>query len=124
MVAGVVGTHAATIALGMGANVIVADRNPDALRKIDLRFGSSVRTIFSTGAAVAELVKRADLLIGAVLVPGAKAPKIITREMLGVMKPERHRGRGNRPGRLLREFEADETFRSLHMSLMESCIIA
>ena len=84
---GVVGTHAATIALGMGANVIVADRDPEALRKIDLRFGSSVRTIFSTGAVIAELVKRADLLIGAVLVPGAKAPKIIPREMLGLMKP-------------------------------------
>jgi alanine dehydrogenase len=85
--AGVVGTHAATIALGMGANVIVADRNPEALRKIDFRFGSSVRTIFSTRVALVELVKRADLLIGAVLQPGAKAPKIITREMLSVMKP-------------------------------------
>jgi len=85
--AGVVGLHAAAIALGMGANVVVADRDPDALRKIDLRFGNSVRTIFSTHTAIAELVKRADLLIGAVLVPGAKAPKIISREMLGVMKP-------------------------------------
>ena len=66
------GTHAATIALGMGANVIVADRNLDALRKIDLRFGSSARTIFSTGAAIAELVKRADLLIGAVSCPGRR----------------------------------------------------
>jgi alanine dehydrogenase len=85
--AGVVGTHAAMVALGMGANVIVADRSPDALRKIDLRFGSAARTIFSTRAAIAEVVKRADLLIGAVLVPGAKAPKIISREMLGAMKP-------------------------------------
>ncbi len=85
--AGVVGTHAAAIALGMGANVVVADRGPEALRKIDFRFGNSVRTIFSTRAAIAEVVKRADLLIGAVLVPGAKAPKIISREMLGVMKP-------------------------------------
>ena len=84
---GVVGTHAAMVALGMGANVIVADRSPDALRKIDLRFGSAARTIFCTHPAIAELVKRADLLIGAVLVPGAKAPKIISREMLGVMKP-------------------------------------
>lgn len=85
--AGVVGVHAATLARGMGANVIVADRNPDALRKIDLRFGASVRTIFSTSVAIFELVKRADLLIGAVLVPGAKAPKIISRTMLRVMKP-------------------------------------
>ncbi len=85
--AGVVGTHAAAIALGMGANVIVVDRSPDALRKIDLRFGSAARTIFSSRPAIAELMKRADLLIGGVLVPGAKAPKIISREMLGVMKP-------------------------------------
>jgi alanine dehydrogenase len=84
--AGVVGAQAAAMALGLGANVIVADRNPEALRKIDLRFGSAVRTIFSTRVAIAELVKRADLLIGAALQPGARTPKIITRDMLRVMK--------------------------------------
>jgi alanine dehydrogenase len=83
---GVSGTHAATIALGMGANVTVVDRNPDALRRLAFHFGTGVRTIFSTRAAIAEIVKRADLLIGAVLVPGAAAPKLVTREMVDGMK--------------------------------------
>jgi alanine dehydrogenase len=83
---GVSGTHAATIALGMGANVTVVDRNPEALRRLAFHFGTGVRTIFSTRAAVAEIVKRADLLIGAVLVPGAAAPKLVTRDMLATMK--------------------------------------
>src|SRR6202044_1894592 len=68
---GVSGTHAATIALGMGANVIVVDRSAEALRRLSAQFGTGVRTIFSTRAAIAELVKRADLLIGTVLNPGA-----------------------------------------------------
>ena len=85
--AGVVGRHAAAIALGMGANVIVADRNPEALRKLDSRFGAAVRTVFSTDTAVREIVKRADLLIGAVLLPGARTPTIVTRDMLPAMKP-------------------------------------
>jgi alanine dehydrogenase len=84
---GVSGTHAATIALGMGANVTVVDRNPEALRRLAFHFGTGVRTIFSTRAAIAEIVKRADLLIGAVLVPGAAAPKLVTRGMLATMKP-------------------------------------
>jgi len=84
---GVSGTHAATIALGMGANVTVVDRNPEALRRLAFHFGTGVRTIFSTRAAIAEIVKRADLLIGAVLVPGAAAPKLVTRDMLATMKP-------------------------------------
>ena len=83
---GVSGTHAATIALGMGANVTVVDRNPEALRRLAFHFGTGVRTIFSTRAAIAEIVKRADLLIGAVLVPGAAAPKLVSREMLATMK--------------------------------------
>lgn len=84
---GVSGTHAATIALGMGANVTVVDRNPEALRRLAFHFGTGVRTIFSTRSAIAEIVKRADLLIGAVLVPGAAAPKLVTREMVATMKP-------------------------------------
>ena len=84
---GVSGTHAATIALGMGANVIVVDRSADVLRRLSGQFGTGVRTIFSTRPAIAELVKRADLLIGTVLVPGAAAPKLVTRAMLGTMKP-------------------------------------
>jgi alanine dehydrogenase len=84
--AGVVGSHAAAIALGMGANVIVADRNPEALRRLDVRLSSAARTVFSTGTAVTELIKRADLLICAVLSPGARTPKLITLDMLSTMK--------------------------------------
>jgi alanine dehydrogenase len=84
---GTVGAQAAAIALGMGANVIVADRSGDALRRLSSRFGAAVRTIFSTPPAIAELIKRADLLIGAVLLPGAAAPKIVSRAMLADMKP-------------------------------------
>jgi len=84
---GVSGTHAATIALGMGANVTVVDRSPEVLRRLESQFGTGVRTIFSTRPAIEELVKRADLLIGTVLVPGAAAPKLVTRAMLATMKP-------------------------------------
>jgi len=84
---GVSGTHAATIAIGMGANVTVVDRSADVLRRLSAQFGPDVRTIFSTRDAIAQLVRRADLLIGAVLVPGASAPKLITREMVKTMKP-------------------------------------
>jgi alanine dehydrogenase len=84
---GVAGTHAATIALGMGANVTVVDRSSEALRRLAFHFGTGVRTIFSTRSAIAEIVKRADLLIGTVLVPGAAAPKLVTRAMLATMKP-------------------------------------
>ena len=83
---GVAGSHAATIALGMGANVTVIDRNPEALRRLDFRFGTGVRTEFSTRGAIAELVTKADLLIGTVLVPGAAAPKLVTREMVRNMR--------------------------------------
>jgi alanine dehydrogenase len=84
---GVSGTHAATIALGMGANVTVVDRNAEALRRISAQFGPAVRTIYSTRAAVADLLTHADLVIGAVLIPGAAAPKLIARDMLATMKP-------------------------------------
>ena len=84
---GVSGTHAATIALGMGANVTVVDRSAEVLRRLASQFGTGVRTIFSTRDAVREIVKRADLLIGCVLIPGAAAPKLVTRDMLKTMKP-------------------------------------
>jgi len=84
---GVSGTHAATIALGMGANVTVVDKSSDALRRLSAQFGTGVRTIYSTRAVIAELVTHADLVIGAVLVPGAAAPKLVTRAMLSTMKP-------------------------------------
>jgi alanine dehydrogenase len=84
---GTVGTHAARIASGMGADVTVVDRNPDALRRIDSTFGGAVHTVFSTRDAVETLCRRADLVIGTVLVPGAKAPKLITAETVRAMKP-------------------------------------
>ena len=84
---GVSGTHAATIAVGMGANVTIVDRSNDALRRLSTQFGASIHTAYSTRAAIADLVTRADLVIGAVLVPGAAAPKLITRAMLKTMRP-------------------------------------
>jgi alanine dehydrogenase len=84
---GVSGTHAATIAVGMGAKVTVVDRSADALKRLASQFGTSISTVFSTRAAIEELVRRADLLIGTVLVPGAAAPKLVTREMVKTMKP-------------------------------------
>ncbi len=83
---GVSGAHAATIALGMGAHVTILDRSLEALRRLSVQFDGRVQTIFSTRAAIAEFVTKADMVIGAVLVPGASAPKLITREMLGTMK--------------------------------------
>ncbi len=71
----------------MGADVTVVDRSPEALRRISAQFGGRVRTVFSTQHAIQELARRADLLIGCVLVPGATAPKLITRDMLPTMKP-------------------------------------
>jgi alanine dehydrogenase len=83
---GVSGTHAATIAIGMGARVTVVDRSPDALKRLSNQFGSAISTVYSTRAAIADLVKEADLLIGAVLIPGAAAPKLVSRQMIGTMK--------------------------------------
>ena len=83
---GVAGTNAAMIALGMGAQVTLLDRSLDVLRRLTTQFNGRVRTIFSTCAAIADLVTKADLVIGAVLVPGAAAPKFITRTMLKTMK--------------------------------------
>ena len=83
---GVVGTNAAMIALGMGANVSVVDRSSEALRRLAFHFGTGVRTVYSTRSAIAEIVRRADLLIGTVLVPGAATPKLVTRAMLATMK--------------------------------------
>ena len=83
---GVSGTHAATIALGMGATVFVVDRSAEVLRRIAAQF-PGVRTIFSTRDALGHILRRADLLIGAVLVPGAAAPKLVSRAMVATMKP-------------------------------------
>jgi len=83
---GVSGANAATIAIGMGANVTVVDRSSEVLKRLDAQFGAAMHTVYSTRATIADLVKRADLLIGAVLVPGAAAPKLITRDLLKTMK--------------------------------------
>ena len=84
---GVSGTQAAAVALGMGADVTVLDRSHDVLKRLSARFGGAVKTVFSTAAAVRERVKGADLVIGTVLIPGAAAPKLVTRAMLREMKP-------------------------------------
>jgi alanine dehydrogenase len=84
---GVAGSHAAMIAAGLGADVAVVDRNPEALRRISAQFGSRVRTLFSTRDVVETLCRRADLVIATVLVPGATAPKLISAETVKAMKP-------------------------------------
>jgi len=84
---GVVGTHAARMATGLGAEVTVIDRSLSRLRALDEGFGGRVRTRFSTQAAIEEEVYGADAVIGAVLIPGASAPKLVTRGMLKGMKP-------------------------------------
>jgi len=83
---GVAGSHAALIAAGMGATVTVIDRNTDALRRIANQLGPRVRTVFSTADAISTLCRRADLVIGSVLIPGAAAPKLITAETVKGMK--------------------------------------
>jgi alanine dehydrogenase len=83
---GVAGTNAALIASGMGADVAVLDRNPEALRRVAAQLGSRVRTLFSTRDVVELLCRRADLVIATVLVPGATAPKLISAETVKAMK--------------------------------------
>ncbi len=84
--AGVVGRNAAQMAVGSGAQVVVIDKSTDALRHLDAMLGSRVITVFSNRDNVEREVLRADLVISGVLVPGAAAPKLVTREMLGRMK--------------------------------------
>jgi alanine dehydrogenase len=83
---GTAGANAATIALGMEADVTILDRAVGRLRTLRERFGPSLRTVMANAETVAEYVSRADLVIGAVLVPGASAPKIITRDMVRAMR--------------------------------------
>ncbi len=83
---GVVGTEAAKMALGMGANVTVLDTNIDRLRYLDDVLGPALKTRYSDAYAIDELTAGADLVIGAVLIPGKKAPKLITRKHLQAMK--------------------------------------
>ncbi|AQQ52804.1 alanine dehydrogenase [Planococcus lenghuensis] len=84
---GVAGTNAAKIAIGMGAKVTVIDLSPERLRQLDDLFGREVQTLISNPLRIAEAVRESDLVIGAVLIPGAKAPKLVTEEMIQSMKP-------------------------------------
>ncbi|NSL52175.1 alanine dehydrogenase [Calidifontibacillus erzurumensis] len=84
---GVVGTNAAKMALGLGADVTILDTNVERLRQLDDLFEGKVRTCFSNLFNVEEQVKRADLLIGAVLIPGARTPRIVSEKMVKQMTP-------------------------------------
>ena len=84
--AGVVGTHALQMAVGMGARVTVLDKSVDRLRQLDLIFGNRITTVYSNAHSVEAAVLDADLVIGGVLVPGAAAPKLVTRDMISRMK--------------------------------------
>ena len=83
---GTVGFNAAQMAVGMGANVTVLDRDLDVLRFIDATFDTRVQTVYSNADAIERLLKTADLVVGGVLIPGAAAPKLVTREHLSIMQ--------------------------------------
>ena len=84
---GVVGTNAAAIALGMGADVTIIERSTDRMEDLVARFGLHVKTLYSTHGAIEDECAGADLVIGGVLIPGAAAPKLVTRSMLKDWKP-------------------------------------
>ncbi|KGX86505.1 alanine dehydrogenase [Pontibacillus litoralis] len=84
---GVVGTNAAKIAMGLGADVTMIDLNANRLRQLDDIFGTEINTLMSNPMNIAEAVKESDLVIGAVLIPGAKAPRLVTEEMVKTMQP-------------------------------------
>ncbi|MDQ4040648.1 MAG: alanine dehydrogenase, partial [Actinomycetota bacterium] len=84
---GVVGTNAAAVALGLGADVTILDRSLDRLRELDALFAGRCRTVFASALTLEELLPAADLVIGAVLVTGARAPHVIKRGHLAAMKP-------------------------------------
>ncbi len=83
---GVVGEHAAEMAIGLGADVTVLDRSLPVLDELDARFGASLRAVYSTQAALEQYVLDADLVVGAVLVKGARAPRLVTAEMVKAMR--------------------------------------
>jgi alanine dehydrogenase len=85
--AGVVGTNALQMAVGTGARVTVLDKNMERLRHLDLIFGNRISTQYSNAHSIEEAVLSADLVVGGVLVPGAAAPKLVTRAMISRMKP-------------------------------------
>lgn len=83
---GVVGEHAAEMAIGLGADVTVLDRNHGVLDRLSARFGPAIKAIYSTRAALESLVRDADVVVGAVLVKGARAPRLVTADMVAGMK--------------------------------------
>jgi len=85
--AGVVGTNAAQVALGMGAHVMIVDINLERLRYLNEVMSGRLTTLSSNPINIAEAVRRADLLVGAVLIKGGKAPKLVTRDMISAMNP-------------------------------------
>jgi alanine dehydrogenase len=84
---GVVGFNAAQMAVGLGADVTILDRDPEVLERLGVHFESRAKTRFSNRANIQQMICEAELVIGAVLVPGAAAPKLVTRDMLSCMKP-------------------------------------
>jgi alanine dehydrogenase len=84
---GVAGTHAVEMAVGLRADVTVVDRSVDRLRELSSLFGASLRTAYSTAETIERLVREADLVIGAVLIAGAAAPKLVSRAMVATMQP-------------------------------------
>jgi len=84
---GVAGTEAARMAMGLGADVTVLDRNLKRLKQLDLQFSPMLKTLFSNSYSIAESMAKADLVIGSVLIPGKSAPRLITREMIRSMEP-------------------------------------
>lgn len=84
---GIVGTNAARMAVGMGADVTLLDISADRLRQLDDQFQGRLKTIMSNSYSIMEAVKKADLVVGAVLIPGARAPRLVTEEMVKSMQP-------------------------------------
>lgn len=84
---GIVGTEAARMAMGLGAHVTIVDKDLNRLRHLDAIFGPNLKTLYSSSLAIEEAVSRADLVVGAVLVPGKLAPKLVTRKMIQQMAP-------------------------------------
>lgn len=84
---GVVGRNAAQIAVGLGAEVIIIDRSAARMRELEVQFGNRVRTLFSSAEQVERQIRDADVVVGAVLVAGAAAPRLVTRDMLSLMQP-------------------------------------
>ncbi len=110
--AGMAGANAAQIAAGMEADVTVVDRNVDRLREIDRIWHGRIQTVMSSSLAIERLVLEADLVVGAVLVPGARAPHLVSAETVARDAARRGARRHlDRPGRLLRDIARDDALR-------------